>query len=106
VFAAPDLWHSHTGAFLASDGQFKRLQQVMIDALDEPSSPQGAVAPVRWVNITTALEDRFMQPSAETENIDVDDLFQRLDTMHASLKDTLALIITSEMAERIFLRGT
>jgi hypothetical protein len=106
VFAAPDLWHSHTGAFLASGGQFKRLQQVMIDALDEPSLPQDAVAPVRWVNITTALEDRFMQPPAENEDIDVDDLFQRLDTMHASLKDTLAIIITNEMAERIFLRGT
>jgi hypothetical protein len=103
VFTAPDLWHSHTGAFLASGGQFKQLQQVMIDAIDEPS--QDAVAPVRWVNITTALEDRFVQPPAENENIDVDDLFQRLDTMHASLKDTLAIIITNEMAERIFLRG-
>ncbi len=103
VFVAPDLWHSHTGAFFASGDQFKRLQQVLIDALDEQSPRQDAVTSVRWVNITTALEDRFIQA---TENENLNDLFQRLDAMHASLKDTLAMIITKEMTERIFLKDT
>src|ERR1700726_2301228 len=40
VFSRTDLWHSHTGAFLPDDGSSKRLEQVHIDAVDQPS-PSG-----------------------------------------------------------------
>lgn len=106
VFSAVDLWHSHTGAFVTSGKQSKRLQQVMADAIDEPPPPQSGAAPVRWVNITTAIEDRFNQSGENDEEINLDAIFRNLDSMHILLKDVLESVITSEMAERIYLRGS
>jgi uncharacterized protein (TIGR04255 family) len=103
IFSAPDLWHCHTGAFLTASNRTKRLQQVMIDALDEPFSQQ-KVSPVRWVNITTSLEDRFTLPQPDEQEIDPAMIFQTLTTMHASLKELLASIITNALAKRIYLR--
>jgi uncharacterized protein (TIGR04255 family) len=106
VFMARDLWHCHTGSFLTTIDHRKRLQQVMIDAIDEPYPPQEGVTPVRWINITTALEDRFTQQLTDDQEIDVDAVFQTLDTMHDSLKETLASIITEPTAKQIYLRNT
>jgi len=104
VFLAQDLWHSHTGSFLATVGRRKRLQQVIINAIEEPYPPQEGVAPVRWINITTALEDRFTQLPSDDQEIDVISVFQTLDTMHASLKEILASVITEALAKQIYLR--
>jgi uncharacterized protein (TIGR04255 family) len=105
VFSAPGLWHSHTGAFVKSDNRSKRLQQVMIDAIEEPYPPQSRTQPVRWVNITTSLEDRFEQQADVDEENDPASIFLTLDSMHTSLKDVLAAVITDSMVERIYLRG-
>jgi hypothetical protein len=104
VFSAQDLWHSHTGSFVATADRCKRLQQVMIDAIEEPYPPKEGVAPVRWINITTALEDRFTQLPADDQENDVITVFQTLDTMHASLKEILASVITEALAKQIYLR--
>jgi hypothetical protein len=104
VFSARDLWHSHTGSFLTTVDHYKRLQQVMIDAIDEPYPPQERVPPVRWVNITTALEDRLTPPLTADQEIDITAIFQTLDTLHVSLKDILSSIITEKLAKRICLR--
>jgi uncharacterized protein (TIGR04255 family) len=104
VFFVQDLWHSHTGFFLATVGRRKRLQQVMIDAIEEPYPPQAGVTPVRWVNITTALDDRYAELPADNQENDVTSVFQTLDTMHGSLKEILASVITEALAKRIYLR--
>lgn len=105
IFSAQDLWHCHTGAFLTAGNQPKRLRQVMIDALDEPFPPRQGVAPVRWVNITTALEDRFTLPYSDDQEIDPAKIFQTLTIMHDLLKELLASIITNDLAKRIYLRN-
>lgn len=106
VFSAVDLWHSHTGAFVQSGNRSKRLQQVMADAIDEPPLSQSGAVPVRWVNITTAIEDRFDQSGENEVENNTDTNFQNLDSMHILLKDVLEAVITSEMAKRIYLRGS
>ncbi len=76
----------------------------MIDAIDEPYPPQEGVPPVRWVNITTALEDQLTPPLTADQEINSTAIFQTLDTMHVSLKDILSSIITEKLAKRICLR--
>jgi hypothetical protein len=57
IFEQEDLWHVHTGAFVRPD-PLKRLQQVLVDALNAPE-PGQATGAQRWILITTALEDVF-----------------------------------------------
>ena len=105
IFQRSDLWHSHTGAYIDTDGSAKRLLQMMIDAIDEPLSIPDANGQVRWINLTTALEDRFIQPTEDSVEEGIGPLFESLETMHSSLKDTLATVLTDEMAQRIYLRN-
>jgi hypothetical protein len=105
IFGERDLWHVHTGAFLRSEPS-KRLQQVLVDALDGAET-QPAESPLRrWIHVTTALEDRFPTETAlddPRENADFP--FQVFDEMHSELKDLLASIITAVFANRIYLTG-
>ena len=104
VFSVKDLWHSHTGAFVMTDGPNKRLQQLMIDALDEPLLPGQEGGTVRWVNITSALEERFAPEQSHEKEIDAGAVFKLLEMMHSQLKDVLAEVITDHFAKRIYLK--
>ena len=104
IFSVKDLWHSHTGAFVMTGSGNKQLQQLMIDALDEPAFPQDGVPPVRWVNITTALEERFAPEQQNEKEMDAGAVFRSLETMHGQLKDMLAAVITDRLAARIYLQ--
>ncbi len=103
IFNERDLWHVHTGAFIRP-GPRKRLQQIMVDALDSaaPASP----GPIRrWVHITTALEDRFSAGALDDPRENADFPFNGFNEMHSVLKDLLGTIITAPTASRIYLSG-
>ena len=104
IFSVKDLWHSHTGAFVMNDGPNKRLQRLIIDALDEPSFPEQDGGAVRWVNITSALEERFAPEQNHEKEIDAGVVFELLETMHGQLKDVLAEVITDHFVKRIYLK--
>jgi hypothetical protein len=105
VFALTDLWHSHTGAFLPSADSSKHLWQLHIDAVDDQTvAPDGGMAQTRFINIMTALEDRF--PADDLDVRSVEDIFGRFGTQHSESKDTFARVITDGMVERIYLRGS
>jgi hypothetical protein len=101
VFEQRDLFHSHTGAFIRNAKGQRRLHMTNIDLLDEPA--MAAAEQVRWVNITTASEARFIEPvDPPPENADI--IFDFLDAMHEELKNNLEAVITPQMASRIYLR--
>ena len=102
IFERKDLWHVHTGAFLTPD-PLKRLQLVLVDALNAPAPGQAAGPAKRWVNITTALEDRFPAETLDDPRENADFPFGLFADMHADLKDVLGSIITSNSAARIYL---
>jgi hypothetical protein len=105
IFDRSDLWHVHTGAFLTPE-PLKRLQQVLVDALNAPEPGQAAAAPLkRWIHITTALEDRFPPEVLDDPRENADFPFDVFDAMHSDLKDLLASIITDTFAARIYLTG-
>jgi len=101
VFSRTDLWHSYTGAFLPSNGGLKRLEQVHIDCLDEPSTPE--TTKTRGINSMTAREDRFIEPGVDEPAPNSNSIFDRFGLLHSELKDTFAGVITDEIARRIYL---
>lgn len=104
IFERKDLWHVHTGAFLATN-PIKRLQQVLVDALDAPALGNLTEEIKRWIHITTALEDRFAMDGENDPRDNPDFPFNSFDTMHVELKNLLSTIITAESANRIYLTG-
>jgi hypothetical protein len=51
IFSRTDLWHSHTGAYRPDDGATKKLEQIHVDALDDPTAGPSST---RWINLMTA----------------------------------------------------
>jgi len=89
VFEAKDQWHSHMGLFLTPPGdRYKRLQQVNVDALDQPDT-SNTNRLVRWVNIMTAREDRYSEDGVDDHEINPDIIFEDFDRLHAELKVAL-----------------
>jgi hypothetical protein len=106
VFALADLWHSHTGAFLPPTDSAKHLLQVHIDALDDPPVASPGVAQTRFINILTALEDRFPVDNLDEMDRSVDDIFGRFVSQHSESKEIFASVITDGMADRVYLKGS
>lgn len=105
IFTAPDLWHSHSGAFGKEDGDTKRLTTVNLDMLDEPT-PEGNR---RALAITSVLTDMFNQPGYEPLRLAPDNTLafidQRMQELHALNKNILGSILTENMVKRIALFG-
>jgi hypothetical protein len=98
VFSRTDLWHSHTGAFLPDEGSSKRLEQVHIDAVDQPV-PSGS-GNARWINLMTARENRYTDSNVDQSS---QSIFSTFDGMHADLIKLLAGVITKDIADQIYL---
>ncbi len=103
VFSQSNLWHSHTGAFLPSGNDRKKLLQIQIDVLDSELSPSDNLSHTRWLNIMTAREDRLNLQSADDSRQNADLIKQTFDLNHAELKQVLSTIISDSMIDRIFL---
>jgi hypothetical protein len=104
VYDAPDLWHSHTGAFERTDGATKRLYNVNLDCLDENDPAAGLR---RVVSITTAVTDQFNQPGYDALAVRGQDAVthfeQRMTVMHDVSKAVFREIINGAMCQRIAL---
>jgi len=107
-FGRSDLWHSYTGFFEPSpDGETtKRLFQIHVDVIDEPSGPIPDAPQIRWANITTAREDRLQPDEVDGRTRDADMIFKSFDLMHTELKDLFGKLLTDAIAERIYLMGS
>lgn len=103
VYESPDLWHSHTGAFLPVDEHTKRLLNVNVDYLDEQMVEQ----PRRIINISTVLTDILNQPGFTPHNLApaeaFDKLQERLVQLHEQSKYFFGEVISDEMCKRIAL---
>jgi uncharacterized protein (TIGR04255 family) len=103
VYESPDLWHSHTGAFLRVDEHTKRLLNVNVDYLDEQMVEQ----PRRVINISTVLTDMLNQPGFTPHNLApieaFDKLQERLVQLHEQSKHFFGAVISDEMCKRIAL---
>jgi hypothetical protein len=99
IFSRRDLWHSHSGAFLADDGTTRRLEQVHVDELDDP--PFGEPR-TRWINLMTARENRYPDKSIEQTSAG---LFATFDQMHDDLIQLAGSVLTEDIADRIYLKG-
>lgn len=104
VFDRDDLWHCHTGAFLGASSSQRPLLQITLDALDQPG-PTSESGQVRWVNISTARENRYVNEAVDERPWTTDFVTDMLDLMHAELKDALASVILDDMAEAIYLKA-
>lgn len=100
IFSRRDLWHSHSGAFLDDEGTTRRLEQVHVDALDDP--PFGDPR-TRWINLMTARENRYRDESIEHTSAG---LFATFDKMHDDLIRLASSVLTENMADRIYLEGS
>jgi uncharacterized protein (TIGR04255 family) len=101
VFSRSDLWHNHTGAFLPSGNDRKRLLQIAIDTLD--SQPAPSLPLTRLLSITTAREDRFNVPDVDESQQTTESIGQTFDSSHTELKEVLSTLISDAMVERIYL---
>jgi uncharacterized protein (TIGR04255 family) len=103
VYAARDLWHSHTGAFSRADANTKRLLNVNLDCLDETATPPQR----RFVAITTGLTDQLNQSGYTVTALHgadaVNYLDQHLPVLHNLSKDTFRNVINDAMCQRIAL---
>ena len=105
VFSAPDLWHSHTGAFSKADAQTKRLTNVNVDCLDESVRS----APRRVVAISTVLTDLLNQSGYEPFNATAETVnglvTTRMAGLHIASKAAFGEVINEEMTKRVALVG-
>jgi uncharacterized protein (TIGR04255 family) len=103
VYGSPDLWHSHTGAFIPVDEYTKRLLNINVDCLDEQIGEQAR----RIVSISTVLTDIFNQPGFTpltlASNEAFDKLQERLIQLHDKSKHCFGDVISDEMCKRIAL---
>ena len=103
AYDSPDLWHSHTGAFIPIDSQTKRLLNVNVDHLDEQIRGE----PRRLVSITTVLTDMLNQAGLEPLSLSPEEAFdklhQRLFLLHEQSKLYFGEVIADDMCKRIAL---
>lgn len=103
VFDSPDLWHSHTGAFIPVDPHTKRLLNVNVDYFDEQSVEQ----PRRVISISTVLTDMLNQPGYEAYNLSPDQAFDKMQDrfiqLHDLSKNYFGGVISDEICKRIAL---
>lgn len=105
IFSLNDLWHIHTGAFIQSDEQTKRLMNINVDCLDEINGFQSR----RAISITTVLTDMFNQPGflpflATNENV-MSFISVHMESLHAFDKEILSRTLVEPMAKQIALIG-
>lgn len=105
VFAASDLWHSHTGLFIRHDAATKRLLNINVDCLDEKQPER----PRRTVVIRSSLTDMLNQEGYDPTDLHAGMAMEFVDThmenMHSFSKVTLRDTITDEMSQRIALES-
>lgn len=95
------MWHSHTGFFLESNDIAQKLLQINVDAVDEGAGESLQ----RWVNITTARENRYPSGPDDMVALDMGLIAAAMDSQHTELKSALGLIINDATASRIYLEG-
>jgi hypothetical protein len=107
-FRRSDLWHSYTGFFEPSPQgtSTKRLFQINIDVVDEPSGPMPDAPKIRWANILTAREDRLQPDEVDYGTRDPDMIVKSFDLMHTELKNLFGKLVTDAIAERVYLMGS
>lgn len=98
IFSADDLWHSHTGKFVLTNEQKKRLLQVNIDA-QELLSSDGTVAS-KSISIMNSVEDRYLESGWEPQNID-EQIGVELDDLHKESKILYSKILNPKMASKV-----
>jgi uncharacterized protein (TIGR04255 family) len=100
VFDAGQLWHSHTGMFVQSEGVTRRLIQIAIDATDiEPAEEDGVR---RSVAIMTGVQDDFRGAGIQAEDDqDRDMIMGRFESLHDCSKEFFRKLITDDVATRI-----
>ena len=105
VYESPDLWHSHTGAFIRVDKHTKRLLNVNVDYLDE----QRGGTSRRTIAIGTVLSDLVNQPEFAPLDINetsaVSFFDSRMQQLHDYGKTIFANIINDSMSKRIALKA-
>lgn len=103
VYNVPDLWHSHTGAFLRADHVTKRLQLVEVDFVDLTKDSK----PNRAVVVKTAITDTFNAPGYERSSLEKNAALEfinvHMNQLHCLNKKILHSIVNDEMCERIAL---
>jgi hypothetical protein len=105
IFSLEDLWHIHTGAFIKSDAQTKRLMNINIDCLDEMVGLNSR----RSISITTVLTDMFNQNGFEPLSLAQDSgevmnfISAHMGALHAFDKEILGKTLVESMAKQIAL---
>jgi hypothetical protein len=105
IFNTPDFWHSHTGAFIRSDEETKRLMNVNVDYVDEINN-RGEVRKV--ISILSVITDNLDQPGYTSSNYTKDTVSDfinmHLQSMHEYGKVILSDLIIEKIAQRIALK--
>lgn len=102
IFDTAEFWHSHTGVFIRSDEQTKRLLNVNIDHLDEARSD----GMKRVVSITTTVTDQFNQPGYQPFPINdktITMVGTHMQNIHDFGKEILGELLAKDMSDRIAL---
>lgn len=100
-----DLWHCHSGRFIAVDENTKQLEAVNLDCLDEPDLSGTSRQPSRIIRITTTLTDFFNQPDYLPLMLSAgeapDYLARVYPIVHNSLKNIFGAIVNEETANQV-----
>lgn len=104
VYTTPDLWHSHTGAFLHVDHYTRRLKMLEVEYVDL-SQKDGTKK--RAITIKNAGVDTLGVPGYKALEFDgnsaLDFISNHMDQLHTLNKEILREILNDEMCERIAL---
>ena len=105
VYSAPDLWHSHTGAFLRIDGSTRRLEGVEVEYVDLMKEAHKHRAVVVKINVMDTINIDGYEPL----DLDKDETFefidQHMEELHELNKKILGSIVIDDMCKRIALEG-
>ena len=97
AYSSKHHWHSHSGQMLSDANGVQRVSFANFDTGDVDQN--GEMFPS--VAIMTAMEDRH---SLDAEPISTDIVHTTFNEMHDKLNQSLASIITDQLAERIYLK--
>ena len=99
IFCASDLWHSHSGHFVADGKVKKRLVVVDIDCLDETDTNGPTAKTSRVVRISTALTAILNQPGFEPSTMLAQNAAKELESDFSSLHNSLKVVFGSIVNE-------
>jgi uncharacterized protein (TIGR04255 family) len=99
VFALKQMWHSHTGMFIAAPGAHRRLVQILVDAQDVTTANDQT--PRRSISLITGVQDFFRVEGLESSEQETPVLIDQFEALHVASKELFEKMLTDAAKTRV-----